>query len=257
MNVIKRNGKEVVFNSNKIATVIRKANEKTDELSEEQIINVINKALAKCRKFNRTLHVEEIQDIIEDALIQTNAYTTAKHFIKYRHQRELDRRQNTTDARILSTVNLENEDVKQENSNKNPVILPTQRDYIAGEVSKDITNRYFLPKDIQEGHNDGLLHFHDADYFVQREHNCDVWNLEDMLQNGTVINKTLIEKPHSFATACNIATQIMAQVASCQYGGQTITLSHLAPFVNESRTRIREDVVKDLAEAGISDISQE
>lgn len=246
MKVIKRNGAEVEFSPSKIQRVVEKANKNTEELSDSQVADVVNRVLTKCRKYNRALSVEEIQDMVEEALIKVNAYKTSRHFIKYRHQKEMQRKQNTTDARILSMVNLENEDIKQENSNKNPTIQPTQRDYIAGEVSKDLTERYLLPTDIVEAHKKGIIHFHDADYFVQHMHNCDVWNLEDMLQNGTVINKTMIEKPHSFSTACNIATQIMAQVASCQYGGQTITLSHLAPFVNESRKRIYEKVKQEV-----------
>lgn len=246
MKVIKRNGVEIDFAPSKIQRVVTQANKETEELTEAQVADVVNRVLTKCRKYDRALSVEEISDMVEDALIKVNAYKTAKHYIKYRFQKTLNRRQNTTDAKILSVVNLENEEIKQENSNKNPIIQPTQRDYIAGEVSKDLTNRYLLPTDIVEAHKKGIIHFHDADYFLQREHNCDVWNLEDMLQNGTVINKTMIEKPHSFATACNIATQIMAQVASCQYGGQTITLSHLAPFVNESRKRIYEKVQEEV-----------
>lgn len=246
MKVIKRNGVEIDFAPSKIQRVVTQANKETEELTEAQVADVVNRVLTKCRKYDRALSVEEISDMVEDALIKVNAYKTAKHYIKYRFQKTLNRRQNTTDAKILSVVNLENEEIKQENSNKNPIIQPTQRDYIAGEVSKDLTNRYLLPTDIVEAHKKGIIHFHDADYFLQREHNCDVWNLEDMLQNGTVINKTMIEKPHSFATACNIATQIMAQVASCQYGGQTITLAHLAPFVNESRKRIYEKVKEEV-----------
>lgn len=246
MKVIKRNGVEIDFAPSKIQRVVTQANKETEELTEAQVADVVNRVLTKCRKYDRALSVEEISDMVEDALIKVNAYKTAKHYIRYRFQKTLNRRQNTTDAKILSVVNLENEEIKQENSNKNPIIQPTQRDYIAGEVSKDLTNRYLLPTDIVEAHKKGIIHFHDADYFLQREHNCDVWNLEDMLQNGTVINKTLIEKPHSFATACNIATQIMAQVASCQYGGQTITLSHLAPFVHESRKRIYEKVKEEV-----------
>ena len=253
MNVIKRNGSEVEFNLSKIKAAISKANSENhaditeaDLIDEETLNKVCNRVWTKCKKYNRAIHVEEIQDIVEDALMYYNKYNLAKHYIKFRYQKELDRRANTTDARILSIVDLKNEEAKKENANKNPTILSTQRDYMAGEVSKDLTNRYFLPKDIREAHEDGIIHFHDADYFAQHMHNCDLWNLEDMLQNGTVINNTLIEKPHSFATACNICTQIMAQIASNQYGGQTITLSHLAPFVDVSRKKIYTDVVEEL-----------
>lgn len=218
MNVIKRDGKEVVFDIDKIIRAISAANNEYQELTHDKILLLANKVLNKCKKLNRAVNVEEIQDMVEDALIQANAYLVSKHYIKYRYDKEKARHQNTTDAQILSTVDLKNEEVLQENSNKNPIIIPTQRDYIAGVASKDITNRYLLPKDIVEAHQKGLIHFHDADYFVQRMHNCSLLNLDDMLQNGTVINKTMIERPHSFATACNIATQIMAQVASSQYG---------------------------------------
>ena len=250
MNVIKRNGSEVEFDINKIVRAISHASQEVDEkegLQSDRIIEIANKVQNKFKRYNRAVSVEEIQDEVENKLMDANKFALAKHYIKYRYQRELDRKKNTTDSRILSVVDMENEEVKQENANKDPVIIPTQRDYIAGEVSKDITNRYLLPDDITKAHNEGIIHFHDADYFIQHMHNCDLWNLEDMLQNGTVINKTLIEKPHSFATACNIATQIMAQIASSQYGGQTITLTHLAPFVEVSRQRIYEVVKKELA----------
>ena len=250
MNVIKRNGSEVEFDINKIVRAISHASQEVDEkegLPSDRIIEIANKVQNKFKRYNRAVSVEEIQDEVENKLMDANKFALAKHYIKYRYQRELDRKKNTTDSRILSVVDMENEEVKQENANKDPVIIPTQRDYIAGEVSKDITNRYLLPDDITKAHNEGIIHFHDADYFIQHMHNCDLWNLEDMLQNGTVINKTLIEKPHSFATACNIATQIMAQIASSQYGGQTITLTHLAPFVEVSRQRIYEVVKKELA----------
>lgn len=245
MNVIKRNGSEVVFDIEKIKRSITKANNSIDEadrIDEDTINFICNRVLNKCKKYNRAINVEEIQDHVEDALMYLNKYDIAKHYIKYRYQREIDRKKNTTDARILSIVDLKNEEAQKENANKNPTLLSTQRDYMAGEVSKDLTDRYFLPKDIVEAHKLGIIHFHDADYFAQHMHNCDLWNLEDMLQNGTVINNTLIEKPHSFATACNICTQIMAQIASNQYGGQTITLTHLAPFVDISRTKISQDV---------------
>lgn len=245
MNVIKRNGSEVVFDIEKIKRSIMKANasiEEADRIDDDTINFVCNRVLNKCKKYNRAINVEEIQDHVEDALIYLNKYNIAKHYIKYRYQRELDRKKNTTDARILSIVDGTNEEALQENANKNPILNSTQRDYMAGEISKDITDRYLLPEDIKEAHKEGIIHFHDADYFAQHMHNCDLWNLEDMLQKGTVINNTLIEKPHSFATACNICTQIMAQIASNQYGGQTITLSHLAPFVQVSREKIRFDV---------------
>lgn len=249
MNVIKRNGSEVVFDIEKIKRSLIKANnslEEQDRIDEDTINFVCNRVLNKCKKYNRAIAVEEIQDLVEDALIYLNKYDIAKHYIKYRYQRELNRKKNTTDARILSIVDGTNEEALQENANKNPILNSTQRDYMAGEISKDITDRYLLPEDIKEAHREGIIHFHDADYFAQHMHNCDLWNLEDMLQNGTVINNTLIEKPHSFATACNICTQIMAQIASNQYGGQTITLTHLAPFVDISRNKIREEVTVEL-----------
>ena len=257
MNVIKRNGSEVVFDLNKIKIALSKANasiDEDDQIDDETINQICNKILTKCKKYTRAVSVEEIQNMVEDALISLNKYSIAKHYIKYRYQRELDRKKNTTDARILSLINLENEEAQKENANKNPTLLSTQRDYMAGEVSKDLTDRYLLPHDIMEAHRAGIIHFHDADYFAQHMHNCDLWNLEDMLQNGTVINDTLIEKPHSFATACNICTQIMAQVASNQYGGQTITLTHLAPFVEVSRQRIRKEVTEELAGANVDNL---
>ena len=256
MTVIKRNGSEVPFDLDKVKLSLSKANNSVPEserIDDDTINFVCNRVLNKCKKYNRAISVEEIQDHVEDALIYLNKYDIAKHYIKYRYQRELDRKKNTTDARILSIVELQNEEAQKENANKNPTLLSTQRDYMAGEVSKDLTNRYLLPKDIREAHEAGIIHFHDSDYFVQHMHNCDLWNLEDMLQNGTVINDTLIEKPHSFATACNICTQIMAQLASNQYGGQTITLTHLAPFVDVSRKSIYKDVVNELSE--LSNIS--
>lgn len=246
MNVIKRNGKEVVFNIDRIVRAITKANEEYSELTPEQITDIANKVLTKCKKLNRAVNVEEIQDMVEDALIKINAYQVSKHYIKYRYQKELARKQNTTDAKILSMVNLENEEVKQENSNKNPTIISTQRDYIAGLVSKDITERYILPEDITKAHKAGLIHFHDEDYSIQKSYNCCLVNLEDMLQNGTVISGTMIERPHSFSTACNVATQIMAQVASQQYGGQTVSLAHLAPFVQRSREKIQKEINEEL-----------
>ena len=249
MNVIKRNGREVPFNINKIIRAIQSANneiERHNRITKEEIIEIANTVTHSCSQYGRAISVEEIQDMVENELIHSNKCDVAKHYIRYRYQQEIARRQNTTDSKILSTVNLENEEVKQENSNKNPIIIPTQRDYIAGEVSKDLTQRYLVPPEITDAHKKGIIHFHDSDYFVQRAHNCDLVNLEDMLQNGTVISGTLIEKPHSFSTACNIATQIMAQVASSQYGGQTMSLAHLAPFVNVSRKKIQEELELDL-----------
>ena len=255
MNVIKRNGSEVVFDIDKIKRSITKANNSIDEadrIDEDTINFICNRVLNKCKKYNRAINVEEIQDHVEDALMYLNKYDIAKHYIKYRYQRELNRKKNTTDSRILSIVDGINEEALQENANKNPILNSTQRDYMAGEVSKDITDRYLLPDDIKEAHREGIIHFHDADYFAQHMHNCDLWNLEDMLQNGTVINNTLIEKPHSFATACNICTQIMAQIASNQYGGQTITLTHLAPFVEISRQKIKREVTAELKSTVLS-----
>lgn len=253
MNVIKRSGKETQFNINKIKVAVEKANKETNELSNEDVAKVVNYVLNECNKYKRALNVEEIQEIVENALMKYNKFYTAKSYIKYRYQKTLNRKQNTTDQQILSTVSLSNEEVKQENANKNPTVLSTQRDYIAGLVSKDLTNRYYLPKDIQEAHNKGLIHFHDADYFIQKMHNCDLINLEDMLQNGTVINGVKIEKPHSFLTACTIMTQIMAIVASSQYGGQTMTLSHIAPFVDVSRQRITKEVKGEFAGIDVSE----
>lgn len=248
MLVVKRDGRECEFNSNKIVNAIKNANKDTNEMTDDDVSRVANFVIQQSKKYTRAINVEEIQDLVENSLMKSKFYNTAREYICYRYQKALDRKQNTTDSQILTTVNLENEEVKQENSNKNPTILSTQRDYIAGLVSKDITNRYLLPKDIQEAHNNGLIHFHDADYFVQKETNCCLWNLDDVLQNGTVINGIHIDKPHSFLTACTIATQIMAIVASSQYGGQTVTLSHLAPFVDVSRQRIRKQLLNELSE---------
>lgn len=253
MNVIKRSGKEVPFDAAKITRAISKANAEYSELSPEQISLVTNRVIASCTKLKRAVGIEEIQDMVENNLIRVNAYQVAKHYIKYRYQKQIERQQNTTDVQILTTVNLENEEVKQENSNKNPVILSTQRDYVAGLVSRDLTDRYLLPAEITKAHQQGIIHFHDSDYFIHREHNCCLMNLDDMLQNGTVINGTMIEKPHTFSTACNIATQIMAQIASNQYGGQTITLTHLAPFVDSSRKKIRGEVQEELKNVAFPD----
>ena len=237
MNVIKRSGIEEEFKIQKIKNAIEKANKDTSELNEDDIAKVCNFALNECNKYKRALNVDEIQEIVENALMKYNKFETAKRYIKYRYDRALNRKQNTTDSQILATVNLQNEEVKQENANKNPTVLSTQRDYVAGLVSRDLTNRYFLPKDIQEAHNKGLIHFHDSDYFIQKMHNCDLINLDDMLQNGTVINGVKIEKPHKLLTATTITTQIITAVASAQYGGCSINLSDLAPFVDYSRQR--------------------
>lgn len=241
MKVIKRNGVEVDFTPDKIKKAIASANKEVDEkdrMSDRDIDNSVTLIINKCTQLGRAVHVEEIQDFVEEWLM-LYAPKVGRKYMRYRYEREKIRNKNTTDDTILSLIECNNEEVKQENSNKNPTILSTQRDYMAGEVSKDLTRRNFLPKDIVEAHDAGILHFHDMDYFAQHSHNCDLVNLEDMLQNGTVISGTLIEKPHSFSTACNIATQIIAQVASSQYGGQSISLAHLAPFVDESRKKFR------------------
>lgn len=245
MKVIKRSGVEAKFDINKIIMAIHKANESVepaDRLSQEEILKISNRVVDKCKKMKRSLNVEEIQDFVEDELMSEGTHELARKYITYRYSRQLVRQSNTTDAQILSLIECNNEEVKQENSNKNPTVNSVQRDYMAGEVSKDITKRFLLPKEIVEAHEEGIIHFHDADYFAQHMHNCDLVNLEDMLQNGTVISGTLIEKPKSFSTACNIATQIIAQVASSQYGGQSISLSHLAPFVQVSREKITKEV---------------
>lgn len=239
MNVIKRNGSEVKFNKKKIVTAITKAMKSCGEKDDEFILSIADSIENRNQKI---IAVEDIQDLIENKLMASKYKNVAQAYVRYRYERERVRQSNTTDDMILSLIEQDNELIKQENSNKNPTIISTQRDYMAGEVSKDLTNRIFLPPDIVKAHKDGLLHFHDADYFAQHCHNCDLVNLEDMLQNGTVINGTLIEKPHSFSTACNIATQIMAQVASSQYGGQSISLTHLAPFVDISRQKITKEV---------------
>ena len=253
MKVIKRNGTEVVFDITKIIIAITKANESVDEsirLTPMQIQRIAESVEFSCLKMNRSPTVEEIQDYVEHQIMAHGAYEIAKNYITYRYTRSLVRKSNTTDEKILSLIECCNEEAKQENSNKNPVVNSTQRDYMAGEVSRDITERILLPLDIVEAHREGIIHFHDADYFAQHMHNCDLVNLEDMLQNGTVITGTLIERPHSFSTACNIATQIIAQVASNQYGGQSISLTHLAPFVDVSRKKIRKLVEAEMAEIG-------
>ena len=256
MKLIKRNGSEVVFDSEKIFAAVEKANSAVDEkerISEHEIRRVTNKVTRKCEKLKRAVNVEEVQDMVEREIMSTGAFVLAKTYITYRYTRELVRKSNTTDDKILSLIECNNEEVKQENANKNPTVNSVQRDYMAGEVSKDITRRILLSPDIVKAHEDGIIHFHDADYFAQHMHNCDLVNLEDMLQNGTVISGTMIEKPHSFSTACNIATQIIAQVASNQYGGQSISLTHLAPFVNISRKKIKKAVTEELLSLGITD----
>lgn len=254
MNIIKRNGAEVQFDASKITNAIFAANKEvveTERLSDEEIDNITNNITYQCQKMKRALNVEEIQNLVEDELMKLNAFTVARKYITYRFQRALARQSNTTDEQILSLIECANEEVKQENSNKNPTVNSVQRDYMAGEVSKDLTRRVLLPEDIVKAHDEGIIHFHDADYFSQHMHNCDLVNLEDMLQNGTVISETMIEKPKSFSTACNVATQIIAQVASSQYGGQSITLSHLAPFVDVSRQKFRKEVQEEYAAIGL------
>ena len=256
MKLIKRNGAEVVFDAGKIYAAVEKANAavvEQERIPAAQIKKLTDRVTKKCEKLSRAVSVEEVQDMVERELMALGAFTLAKTYITYRYTRELVRRANTTDDKIMSLIECNNEEVKQENSNKNPTVNSVQRDYMAGEVSKDLTRRLLLPADIVKAHEEGLIHFHDADYFAQHMHNCDLVNLEDMLQNGTVISGTMIEKPHSFSTACNIATQIIAQVASNQYGGQSISLTHLAPFVNISREKLRRAVTEELSAAGVSD----
>ena len=249
MKIIKRNGTEAVFDIEKIRMAIQKANEEavsSERLTPEQIDKIANNIETACLGMNRAPGVEEIQDMVEESIMSEQAFSVARKYITYRYQRALIRKANSTDDKIMSLIECSNEEVKQENSNKNPTVNSVQRDYMAGEVSKDITKRMLLPKDIVDAHEQGIIHFHDADYFAQHMHNCDLVNLEDMLQNGTVISGTLIEKPHTFSTACNIATQIIAQVASSQYGGQSISLTHLAPFVQISREKIKKDVISEI-----------
>ena len=255
MNVIKRNGSEVTFDKVKIENAIIKANNSVEEavrLTPVQIKRITDSVIISCEDLGRSPAVEEIQDMVEEHIMQHGAYEVAKAYITYRYTRSLVRQSNTTDDKILSLIELNNEEAKQENSNKNPIINSTQRDYMAGEVSKDLTKRILLPEEISAAHDAGIIHFHDSDYFAQKEHNCDLIDLEDMLQNGTVISETLIEKPHSFYTACNITTQIIAQVASNQYGGQSFSLAHLAPFVDVSRQKIHAKVEKEFKDAGIT-----
>ena len=254
MKIIKRNGSEAVFDITKIIAAITKANKVVPDaqrLTKQQIIEISNHVQEVCYARGHAMNVEEIQDIVEDAIMATGAYEVARRYITYRYVQSLKRTHNTTDDKILSLIECNNEEVKQENSNKNPTVNSVQRDYMAGEVSKDLTMRMLLPPEIVKAHEEGIIHFHDADYYAQHMHNCDLVNLDDMLQNGTVISGTLIEKPHSFSTACNIATQIIAQVASSQYGGQSISLTHLAPFVDVSRKKIRRDVEAEMKDLGI------
>ena len=254
-NVIKRNGKEVKFDLSKIVHAIEKANKEVDpiyQLNAYQIQAAADSVVKKIQTKSYAVNVEEIQDMVETAIMEMRGYEVAQKYVRYRYKREMARKANSTDEDILALIDQANEELKQENSNKNPVINSTQRDYMAGEVSKDLTRRLLLPEDIVHAHEDGIIHFHDSDYYAQKEHNCDLINLEDMLQNGTVISETMIEKPHSFFTACNVTTQIVAQVASNQYGGQSFTLSHLAPFVDISRPKIREAVIEERKETGES-----
>ena len=253
MRIIKRNGSEEDFNIEKIINAVKKANGSGEHkfLTDEQIEDVADYVEYKCNKIRRAVSVEEIQDMVEDQLMAKGAFELARRYVRYRYNRSLVRKANTTDNRILSLIECNNEEVKQENSNKNPTVNSVQRDYMAGEVSRDLTRRMLLPADIVEADKEGIIHFHDSDYFAQHMHNCDLVNLEDMLQNGTVISDTLIERPHSFSTACNIATQIIAQVASNQYGGQSISLAHLAPFVQVSREKIRRETLAEIEELGV------
>ena len=256
MKIIKRNGSEEVFERAKIFNAVSSANLAVSEgerISEEDIGKITDNVVSACERMNRAPSVEEVQDMVEDEIMTLGAHVLAKTYITYRYKRELVRRSNTTDDKILTLIECNNEEVKQENANKNPTVNSVQRDYMAGEVSKDITRRILLPAEIVKAHEEGIIHFHDADYFAQHMHNCDLVNLRDMLENGTVISGTMIEKPHSFSTACNIATQIIAQVASNQYGGQSISLTHLAPFVDISRKRIYKNVKAELSEVGITD----
>ncbi len=259
MKIIKRSGAEVTFDPNKIVIAVTKANQSvvpSHRMTEIQIKRIAEDVESAAANMNRSLSVEEIQDMVEDQIMNQRAFDVARRYITYRYNRALVRKSNTTDEQILSLIECNNEEVKQENSNKNPTVNSVQRDYMAGEVSKDITRRILLPPDIVDAHDRGLIHFHDADYFAQHMHNCDLVNLEDMLQNGTVISGTSIERPHSFSTACNIATQIIAQVASCQYGGQSISLTHLAPFVEVSRKKIYSEVKEEFESSGL-DISED
>ena len=254
MKIIKRSGSEVTFDIQKIVDAIKGANSEVKEaerLTDRQVVYAAQNVADRCESAGHTVSVEEIQDMVEDEIMALDRFEVARRYIIYRYVQGLKRQKNTTDDKILSLIECNNEEVKQENSNKNPTVNSVQRDYMAGEVSKDLTQRVLLPAEVVEAHNEGIIHFHDSDYFAQHMHNCDLVNLEDMLQNGTVISGTLIERPHSFSTACNIATQIIAQVASCQYGGQSISLTHLAPFVEVSRQKIRRQVEAELVELGV------
>ena len=255
MKIIKRSGAEVVYDRNKISSAVKKANEQVIEskrLTDAQIESIVDDIEIECHNSGHALNVEDIQDLVENGIMQNSAFDVAKLYITYRYRHQLMRKENTTDQQIMSLLEENNEEVKQENSNKNPTVVSVQRDYMAGEVSKDITRRFLLDPDISKAHDDGIIHFHDADYFAQHMHNCDLVNLEDMLQNGTVISGTRIDRPHSFSTACNIATQIIAQVASCQYGGQSITLAHLAPFVDVSRKKITQETTDMIQKTGLN-----
>ena len=259
MKIIKRSGEEVVFDREKIVRAIEKANnlvEPQKRLSENQIHSIADDIEIECHTEGHALDVEDIQDLVETGIMRNGAYDVAKLYITYRYRHQLKRQSNTTDQQIMSLLEENNEEVKQENSNKNPTVVSVQRDYMAGEVSKDITRRFFLDEDIVRAHDEGIIHFHDADYFAQHMHNCDLVNLDDMLQNGTVISGTKIDRPHSFSTACNIATQIIAQVASCQYGGQSISLAHLAPFVDVSRQKFKREI-QQMVEATHLDIKDD
>ena len=255
MKILKRSGAEAVFDINKIIAAVTKANQTVDlknTLTAEQIQAIGKYVEGVCAALDRALSVEEIQDIVETQIMKAGAFEVAKKYITYRYVRSLVRQANSTDKQILTLIECNNEDIKQENSNKNPTVNSVQRDYMAGEVSKDIASRILLPREIIDAHNEGIIHFHDMDYYAQHMHNCDLVNLEDMLQNGTVISGTMIDRPRSFSTACNIATQIIAQDASNQYGGQSITLTHLAPFVDVSRRRIRTELIEELGEFGLT-----
>ena len=258
MKIIKRNGSEVEFNLHKIINAISAANKEVPEderLTEREITFASLNVEDLCKNAGHTVTVEEIQDMVEDQIMALNHFSVARKYIIYRYLQAQKRHRNTTDDTILSLIESNNEEVKQENSNKNPSVVSVQRDYMAGEVSKDLAMRELLPQDVVQAHKDGLIHFHDADYYAQHMHNCDLVNLDDMLQNGTVISGTMIEKPHSFSTACNIATQIIAQVASSQYGGQSISLAHLAPFIEVSRKKIRGQVLAELELIGAQPVS--
>ena len=259
MKIIKRNGSEVTFDIEKIVNAIKGANGDVEEslrLTPREITFAAENVREQCERAGHAGSVEEIQDMVEDQIMALDKFEVARQYIIYRYVQSLKRQSNTTDDKILSLIECNNEEVKQENSNKNPTVNSVQRDYMAGEVSKDLTMRMLLPAEVVEAHNEGVIHFHDADYFAQHMHNCDLVNLDDMLQNGTVISGTLIEKPHSFSTACNIATQIIAQVASNQYGGQSISLTHLAPFVEVSRQKIRREVLAELETMGVEAVEE-